>query len=133
MSPIGTSGSPLRSASSTSLRKTGEEDGEEDERNGRGGRKESQSPPERRKKKKKTWGGGKSKGYIQTTIEQTYALRCGKGPAGGAETGDRVAMPLLVIVPQPLVGPLRLPPVAFTTAVRARRVLVLGMQRDAVQ
>ena len=132
MSPIGTSGSPLRSASSTSLRKTGEEDGEEDERNGRGGRKESQSPPERRKKKK-TWGGGKSKGYIQTTIEQTYALRCGKGPAGGAETGDRVAMPLLVVVPQPLVGPLRLPPVAFTTAVRARRVLVLGMQRDAVQ
>lgn len=132
MSPIGTSGSPLRSASSTSLRKTGEEDGEEDERNGRGGRKESQNPPERRKKKKK-WGGGKSKGYIQTTIEQTYALRCGKGPAGGAETGDRVAMPLLVIVPQPLVGPLRLPPVAFTTAVRARRVLVLGMQRDAVQ
>ena len=132
MSPIGTSGSPLRSASSTSLRKTGEEDGEEDERNGRGGRKESQSPPERRKKKKK-WGGGKSKGYIQTTIEQTYALRCGKGPAGGAETGDRVAMPLLVVVPQPLVGPLRLPPVAFTAAVRARRVLVLGMQRDAVQ
>ena len=132
MSPIGTSGSPLRSASSTSLRKTGEEDGEEDERNGRGGRKESQNPPERRKKKKK-WGGGKSKGYIQTTIEQTYALRCGKGPAGGAETGDRVAMPLLVIVPQPLVGPLRLPPVAFTAAVRARRVLVLGMQRDAVQ
>lgn len=132
MSPIGTSGSPLRSASSTSLRKTGEEDGEEDERNGRGGRKESQSPPERRKKTKK-WGGGKSKGYIQTTIEQTYALRCGKGPAGGAETGDRVAMPLLVVVPQPLVGPLRLPPVAFTAAVRARRVLVLGMQRDAVQ
>ena len=132
MSPIGTSGSPLRSASSTSLRKTGEEDGEEDERNGRGGRKESQSPPERRKKKKK-WGGGKSKGYIQTTIEQTYALRCGKGPAGGAETGDRVAMPLLVVVPQPLVGPLRLPPVAFTATVRARRVLVLGMQRDAVQ
>ena len=132
MSPIGTSGSPLRSASSTSLRKTGEEDGEEDERNGRGGRKESQSPPERRKKKK-TWGGGKSKGYIQTTIEQTYALRCGKGPAGGAETGDRVAMPLLVVVPQPLVGPLRLPPVAFAAAVRARRVLVLGMQRDAVQ
>ena len=132
MSPIGTSGSPLRSASSTSLRKTGEKDGEEDERNGRGGRKESQNPPERRKKKKK-WGGGKSKGYIQTTIEQTYALRCGKGPAGGAETGDRVAMPLLVVVPQPLVGPLRLPPVAFTAAVRARRVLVLGMQRDAVQ
>ena len=132
MSPIGTSGSPLRSASSTSLRKTGEEDGEEDERNGRGGRKESQNPPERRKKTKK-WGGGKSKGYIQTTIEQTYALRCGKGPAGGAETGDRVAMPLLVVVPQPLVGPLRLPPVAFTAAVRARRVLVLGMQRDAVQ
>ena len=72
MSPIGTSGSPLRSASSTSLRKTGEEDGEGEERNGRGGRKESQNPPERRKKKTKR-GGEEYRVYNQMNVEHIYA------------------------------------------------------------